>query len=388
MRLIYLPFRPEQAETEVHVDLPKGYGLQLLQLEDTDAARLEIKFGTEGIVTTGNWLDLWAGGMVIPYPPTSSMSMQADAHDLFAPRQSPFEPTGLHARILFGPDEATRAVLGVIERHDMADAWRFQSKPGFPQVQQEFILPEFGCPVNIPGAGAPADFDQKNVAVVPCRGFRSGWLTLHSAATEASYCVSLVELNTQPANPDTPLRAGMANMRLFAVPEPCQTHGARVHQIPFKLSGKGDVLRVRAWRESDAIAVSMPETRLRLSSSPIERGIKHTSSASLVTTGNATLYVTSLPANYLTSRSRLICWNRSALNQVDLVRIRHFSNMGIDSGMDMHVLRNVTSVGPIAAGAIGILAGGVREHDCAVAQLDQTASGAVSVSVDLVIDSL
>lgn len=359
MKLDIHHFDPNNLQRSI--TLSKGYYVQLLQPHPQDAAVVEMQWPGQS-----EWVKLFAGE-ILPLPIHSACGDSTSALYLFEEEQiSPRAPLSIEIRVLC-TSENKRVVLGIVERADAKDKWS-NARTHHAGVAEMWTAPSLACPLIAAAAAG------KNVAVVPCKGMRSGVWSLTSPSSAASYVVSVAEYYlTDPQTFASAILGVHHVVPVFVVTELLSGGYPKVQALPFRLSGRADYLLFRAWRYDDAVAATIPESKIHLSSIPLDNGqFKRCDSGSAQITGPTVRRAASVANLENAGRARALFSNDFGAAAIDQVDLLYVTNVNANDRLDRHDITDVVSGGPIAVNNSLQLTGNLGRFDCAVAQVDQT----------------
>jgi hypothetical protein len=227
-------------ETIGRIVTPPCHAMMLIQLVPTDCDRVAMRFRSSPPSAPQGWVQLRAGEL-IPMPFNASVIGTLGS--------KPAAPQDLEVCPLYEQDDpllgldVQRAVFCFIERADLSDAPRIGGF-GF----QRWLLPgKDPLPINL-----PADFLTKQWAYIPCRGFRSGQISLAPSATGANSSWVSVAAYADGSLIGSPLP-------LIVIPHgPNGTYPLQRAFASFWIPDGADYLILTAWRGTDANATVLP----------------------------------------------------------------------------------------------------------------------------------
>jgi hypothetical protein len=252
MRYIYIPVSQLVVAGGATMKIPRPcYGLQLVVDSAYSIPALAVAFpliaGDVAAAAVGTYyLPLTAFG-ILPVPSPCLKSMENAVEVAF----------WLQSAGVGSPTTDAIACIGILEEPNFSDAvvqTRIDAQANFYQWQNNAA---HACPVN-----RPVSFNDKNVpglTRVPCHGMRSGRIRCMSDAVVLSITGRQLMAGGEPRIPVLPLAAWLP-------PVPAMV--GLGHSVPFTLAGDLTDLRVRAWRYTDATAVTIPAGNIQLTLSP------------------------------------------------------------------------------------------------------------------------
>jgi hypothetical protein len=332
------------------VDIPvTARYLQIVQLKTTDAARVGLRmrhipslWGDDPYDGNPVYMD-FAIGDRIPLP----FGDHADGPHFNEVEALINYGTGTNAA---ADNAETRVVFAFAERPDGSDLWLPHQR--WADVQQHWVLPAIAgasMPLN-----RPANYADKDWALIPCKGFRSGCIDLTSleAANAGGVCVSIRAMG--PLN-----NCGLHVVPLFILNSgddgstPIYPHRSVPFHVP---DGAYDRLLIRAWRFDDAVATPAQVSRVRLfgDASPHD-GIATDSAQWDMGVAGTTNFATCISQGTLKDmylkRAEMRCTNAAGGATTIDFQMYVYLNAGMTGQEDNHVASINAASGALAAGA-------------------------------------